>query len=148
MMRVAFVVVLALVFGGQAITQGGGQAESQPGGTQAGGIGHSGMMGSGMMMCDPMTGYMEMMRMMGMNGMMDGADDSKMAGRMQRMRADMMRAIADVLENYGKMAKEGAIAPERSRASHRRDAPGSDSTDPIARRALASRRRVERARAR
>jgi len=30
-----------------------------------------------------------------------------MAGRMLRMRADMMRAIADVLEKYGKMAEEG-----------------------------------------
>jgi hypothetical protein len=104
MKRMAFVVVLVLVFGGQAIAQGGGQAASQPGGSQAGEMGHGGMMDDGMMMCHPMMGHMQMLRMMGMMG---GAHDPKMAGRMLRMRADMMRAIADVLEKYGKMAEEG-----------------------------------------
>jgi hypothetical protein len=54
----------------------------------------------GMMMGMPMMGdHMAMMRMI--------ADNPKMAGRMLEMRADMMRAIADVMTKYGKEMESG-----------------------------------------
>ena len=56
--------------------------------------GEQGMMGM------PMMGdHMAMMRMI--------AHNPKMAGRMLEMRADMMRAIADVMTKYGKEMESG-----------------------------------------
>jgi len=65
-------------------------------------MGEMGQMGMGQM---EMTGmpmlqeHMEMMRMI--------SKDPKMAGRMLEMRADMMRAIADVMTKYGKQMESG-----------------------------------------
>ena len=121
MKRMAFVVVLVLMVGSQAVAQTststGGQSESQATGTQPGGM-MPGMMGGGMITC-PMMGHMGHMGHMGMMGGrmgqmgqmgqmgMMGGQDPKMFGRMLQMRADMMRAIADVLEKHGKMIEEG-----------------------------------------
>jgi len=57
-----------------------------------------GMMGMGMMGMPMMHEHM-MMRMMARN--------PKLAGKMMQMRADMMRAIADVLTKYGKQMESG-----------------------------------------
>jgi hypothetical protein len=56
--------------------------------------GEPGMMGMSMM-----GDHMAMMRMISRN--------PKMAGRMLEMRADMMRAIADVMTKYGKEMESG-----------------------------------------
>ena len=48
------------------------------------------------------------MEMMGMPMMMHMmARNPKLAGKMMQMRADMMRAIADVLTKYGKQMESG-----------------------------------------
>jgi len=114
MKRMVFAVVLALLFVSQAVAQmpmGGGQPGSQTGSAQPGGAAPGGMMGGmmpgmmgGGMMCPMMSGGMGMMPMMGMMG---GAQDPKMLGRMLQMRADMMRAMADVLAKHGKALEEG-----------------------------------------
>ncbi len=69
-----------------------------------------GMQGRGKM---PMPGMgMPGMEMMGMPMMQDHmmhmmARNPKLAGKMMQMRADMMRAIADVLTKYGKEMESG-----------------------------------------
>jgi hypothetical protein len=64
------------------------------------------MMGG--MMC-PMMGSGMGMGMMGGGGMgmMASPSDPKMLGRMLQMRADMMRAMADVMAKHGKALEEG-----------------------------------------
>lgn len=67
---------------------------------QGPGMGEMGQMGQMGMMGMPMVQeHMEMMRMI--------SKDPKMAGRMLEMRADMMRAIADVMTKYGKQMESG-----------------------------------------
>jgi hypothetical protein len=56
-------------------------------------------MGMGMMGMPMMQEHMAMMRMMERN--------PKMAGHMMEMRADMMRAMADVMSKYGKEMESG-----------------------------------------
>jgi hypothetical protein len=56
-------------------------------------------MGMGMMGMPMMQEHMAMMRMM--------EKDPKMAGHMLEMRADMMRAMANVMEKYGKQMESG-----------------------------------------
>jgi hypothetical protein len=58
-----------------------------------------GMMGMPMMGMPMMGDHMAMMRMISHN--------PKMAGRMLEMRADMMRAVADVMARYGKQMESG-----------------------------------------
>jgi hypothetical protein len=91
MKRIAFAAFLSLLVFSQAAAQMpmGGQSGSQPGSAQSGGMAPGGMMG-GMM-----------------PGMMGGTQDPKMLGRMLQMRADMMRAMADVLAKHGKAIEEG-----------------------------------------
>ena len=61
------------------------------------GMGGMGMPGMGMMPMMPQR--MMMMRMMARN--------PKLAGKMLQMRADMIRAVADVLTKYGKEMESG-----------------------------------------
>ena len=73
-------------------------------GMQGGGMGMPGMeMGGmgmpGMGMMPMMPQHMMMMRMMARN--------PKLAGKMLQMRADIMRAVADVLTKYGKEMESG-----------------------------------------
>ncbi|MBI3455814.1 MAG: hypothetical protein HY002_08500 [Candidatus Rokubacteria bacterium] len=101
--------MLVLLVAGSAAAQS--QSGSQmPMGGQSGGQTAPmmpGMMGTGGM-CPMMGGGMAGgMGMMGMMSMMGGAQDAKVAGRMLQMRADMMRAVADVLAKYGKAMEEG-----------------------------------------
>jgi len=76
--------------------------------------GMMGMMGMGMQGRGKSMPGMEMpgMGMMGMPMMQDHmmhmmARNPKLAGKMMQMRADMMRAIADVLTKYGKEMESG-----------------------------------------
>jgi hypothetical protein len=86
----------------------GGMGNPKPGapgmGMMGGGMGEMGMMGApGMGMPGmpgmPMMHERMMMRMMARN--------PKLAGKMLQMRADVMRAIADVLTKYGKEMESG-----------------------------------------
>jgi hypothetical protein len=94
------------------LTAASSLAQSPPGGQmpmpgQSGG--QPGPMMSGMMspgaMC-PMMGGAGMMGT-GMMPMMPGGQDPKATGRMLQMRADAMRAMADVLMKYGKAMEDG-----------------------------------------
>ncbi len=69
-----------------------------PGGMMPGGMGMPGMEMGGMGTM-PMMHERMMMRMMMRN--------PKLAGKMMQMRADMMRAVADVLTKYGKEMESG-----------------------------------------
>jgi hypothetical protein len=85
--------------GGQ-MPMGGQSGSPSTGSSQPGG-----MMGG--MMCPMMAPGMGMGMMGGSMGMMGGAPDPKTLGRMLQMRADMMRAMADVMGKYGKALEEG-----------------------------------------
>jgi hypothetical protein len=58
--------------------------------------------GNGMMGPGPMMGMEPMMGRMMMRGMMGSAKDLKTVARMMEMRADMLKASAEVMEKYAK----------------------------------------------
>ena len=99
--------VLAVLVVGSAVAQSQSGGQMPMGGQTSGQAAPMmpGMMGSGGM-CPMMGGGMGMMEM-GMMPMMGAGQDPKVAGRMLQMRADMMRAMADVLAKYGKAMEEG-----------------------------------------
>jgi hypothetical protein len=85
----------------------GGQSGAPAPSMTPGMMGQGGMMGGGM--CPMMRGGMGTMQgMMGgpMMGMMGGSQDPKIVGRMLQMRAEMMRAMADIMARHGKALEE------------------------------------------
>jgi hypothetical protein len=113
MSRLLGALVVVVLLAGLALAQAppsGGQMPigAQPGSSSTGSAppgGMGGMMGG--MMCPMMGSGMGMGMMGGGTGMMAGPSDPKMLGRMLQMRADMMRAMADVLAKHGKALEEG-----------------------------------------
>jgi hypothetical protein len=98
MKRILSLAVLALVLAT-------GVALAQQGPAQPGSAGQQMPMQGGM--CPMMGGMMHGGGMMGggMMGMMGGQSDSP---RMMQMRAEMMRAMADIMTKYAKMMEGGS----------------------------------------
>jgi len=99
-------------------SQGGQETEAEPCQGMMGMMSHRGAMPGGMMgmrrgmgmpgMPGMEMGGMGMMPMMHEHMMMRMmARNPKLAGKMMQMRADMMRAVADVLTKYGKEMESG-----------------------------------------
>ena len=113
-MVMAFVMALVVTLGLTVVAATAQESRPAPG---AGGMmgpgmmGQPGMMGGGMMMC-PMMGMMPAMGgMPGMGGMSGMAampgGDPKAAARALRLRADMLKAMSEVLQRHAAELEKG-----------------------------------------